>query len=252
MDVLCGGINMKRLFLSGAALLAILFLLAGCDGLRTVRGTGDITSEEREVGDFSAVDLAGIGTVVVDFGDKTALRIEAEKNLLPYLESEVEGDTLVLGIREGVNILPTQGIFYYLTVHDLEDITVSGLGNVDVPRLEGTAAEINVTGGGDINIEELYAKDLDVVISGLGNLNIDGGEVADQEIEITGGGNYNASEMASEVARVTITGLGSAAVWARDVLDATISGGGSVRYTGRPQITENINGLGEVIPISGE
>jgi hypothetical protein len=144
---------MRRYLLSGTGLLAILFLLAGCGGLRTVRGTGDMASEDREVGDFSAVDLAGIGNVLVEFGDKAALRIEAEENLLPYLESKVEGDTLNLGIREGVNIFPTQGIFYYLTVSDLEEITVSGLGNVDVPRLEGTNTAITVSGGGDINIE---------------------------------------------------------------------------------------------------
>jgi hypothetical protein len=243
---------MKRLFLSGLVLLAILLLLAGCDSLRTVRGSGDIASEEREVSGFSAVDLAGIGTVIVDYGDKEALRIEAEDNLLPYLESEVEEGTLILSVREGVNVIPTQAIFYYLTVSDLDEIIVSGLGNVDVPRLEGTTAAINVTGGGDINIEELYAKDLNVQISGLGDLNIDGGEVADQNVDITGGGNYNAQEMASEVARVSISGLGSANVWARDALDASITGGGSVRYTGRPQVTQNISGLGEVAPTGGE
>lgn len=243
---------MKRSFLSGLALLAILALLAGCDSLRTVRGTGDITSIDQEVSGFSAVDLAGVGTVIIDFGDKEALRIEAEDNLIPYLESKVEGDTLTLGMREGVNIVPTQAIFYYLTMRDLEEITVSGLGNIDVPAMEGTQLAINVTGGGDINVEALQAKKLDVLISGLGDLNIGGGEVADQAVNITGGGNYNAREMASEAARVSISGLGSAAVWARDALDASITGGGSVRYTGRPQVTQNISGLGEVAPAGGE
>jgi hypothetical protein len=243
---------MRRYLLSGTGLLAILFLLAGCGGLRTVRGTGDMASEDREVGDFSAVDLAGIGNVLVEFGDKAALRIEAEENLLPYLESKVEGDTLNLGIREGVNIFPTQGIFYYLTVSDLEEITVSGLGNVDVPRLEGTNTAITVSGGGDINIEELYAKDLKILISGVGDLTIGGGEVSDQAITITGGGNYNARELASQAANVSLNGLGSAAVWARDALNASITGGGSVRYIGHPQVTKNITGLGEVVPIDGE
>ena len=243
---------MRRLFLSGFVLLTILFLLAGCDSLRTVRGTGDIASEGREVSDFSAVQLAGIGTVVVDFGEKEMLRIEAEENLLPYLESEVEGGTLTLSIREGVNIIPTQGIFYYLTVSDLDAISVSGLGNIDTPRLEGTQVAINVNGGGEINVDELHAKDLDVLINGLGDLTIGGGEAADQAINISGGGNYKASELASEVTNVSISGLGSADVWARDALDVEISGGGSVNYVGRPQVTQNISGLGEVSPAGGE
>jgi hypothetical protein len=243
---------MKRLVLSGLALLVTFILLSGCDSLRIVRGTGDIAAENREVSGFSAVDLAGVGTVIVDFGDKEALRIEAENNLLPYLESNVEDEILILSVREEVNILPTQAIFYYLTVRDLEEITVSGLGNIDLPRVEGTQLTINVSGGGDINVEELHAKDLDVEISGLGDLSINSGEVAASDILINGGGNYNARKLASEVVDVTITGLGSARVWARDTLSATISGGGSVRYDGHPQVAKEITGLGEVLPAGGE
>jgi hypothetical protein len=242
---------MKRLIMSGMALLAVLVLLAGCDSLRTIRGTGDIASDEREVANFAAVDLAGVGTVIVDFGAREALRIEAEENLMPYLESNVEDGTLTLGIREGVNILPTQGIFYYLTVSDLDEITVSGLGNIDVPRMEVSNVAINVTGGGDINVEELQADRLDVLISGLGDLNIGGGEAAVQSIAITGGGNYNARDLPGDEVSVRISGLGSAAVWAREQLNATISGGGSIRYDGSPRVTTEITGLGEVEPITG-
>lgn len=243
---------MRHYLLGGLALLAALFLLTGCAGLRTIRGTGDIAAETREVSDFSALNLAGIGTVIVTFGDEEALRIEAEDNLLPYLESGVEGGTLTLGIREEANIVPTQGIFYYLTVRDLEEVTISGLGNIDLPQLEGTRVAINVTGGGDINVEELQAEDLEIVISGLGDLTIGAGEVQTTDILISGGGNYNARELASDEVDVQITGLGSANVWARDQLDAAISGGGSVRYVGRPQVTKSISGLGEVEPLGGE
>jgi hypothetical protein len=243
---------MKHFILGGIALLTALFLMAGCDTLRTVRGTGDIAAEEREVSDFSAVDLAGVGTVIIDFGEQEALRIEAEENLLPYLESEVNDGTLTFSVRDEVNILPTQAIFYYLTVRDLEGITVSGLGNIDVPPLETPDLDVSVTGGGDINLEELQAENLNVLISGLGDLNVDGGEVGATNVTISGGGNYNARELASDEVEVSITGLGSAAVWARDQLDASISGGGSVRYAGHPQVTENVSGLGEVEPIGSE
>ena len=90
---------MKRLLLAGFLLLAMVITMCSCGSLRTIRGTGDITSETREVSGFSAVNLAGIGNVVVDYGEQESLRIEAEDNLLPYLESKVEGDTLTLGVR---------------------------------------------------------------------------------------------------------------------------------------------------------
>jgi len=243
---------MKRLFMGGIILLAMVIFGSGCAGLRTIRGTGDMTAEEREVSDFTAVNLAGIGNVVVDYGEREGLRIEAEENLLPYLESTVEGGTLTLGMREGVNLFPTQGVFYYLTVRELDEVRVTGLGNIDVPRLEGTQVEMRISGAGNINVDEVQAKRLDVILSGLGNLTIDGGEVSNSDIQLKGAGSYNASEMASEVVTVDVAGVGSAAVWARDSLDATISGGGSVQYEGRPQVTENITGLGEVKSGGGE
>ena len=243
---------MKRLLVAGLILLAMVIFGSCCEVLRTIRGTGDMTAETREVSDFTAVNLASIGNVIVDYGEREGLRIEAEENLLPYLESEVEAGTLTLGMREGVNLLPTQGIFYYLTVRELDEVRVSGLGNIDVPRLEGTQVEIRISGAGDINVDEVQAKQLDVILSGLGNLNIDGGEVANSDIELKGAGSYNASEMASDVVSVEVAGVGSAAVWARDALDASISGGGSVQYEGRPQVTQNISGLGEVRAAGGE
>jgi len=243
---------MRRLFMGGMVMLAMVIFMSGCDTLRTVRGTGDMTAETRELNSFSAVDLASIGNVIVEYGERESLRIEAEENLLPYLESEIEGGTLKLGHREGINILPTQGIFYYLTVRELDEVRVSGLGNIDVPRLEGTQVEIRLSGAGDINVEEVNTKKLDVLLSGLGNLTIDSGEVANSDIQLKGAGSYNAGNMASEVVTVDVSGMGSAAVWARDSLDATISGGGSVQYEGRPQVTQQITGLGEVRASSGE
>ncbi len=237
---------MKRLFMAGLVLLALALSTSACDALRLVRGTGDMTTEAREVGTFSAVDLAGIGNVIVDYGQEEALRIEAEENLLPYLETEVQGNTLTIGMRKGVNVIPTQGIFYYLTVRELDEVRVSGLGNIDVPFLEGTSVAVRISGGGDINIGEVHAKNFDVDLTGLGNLTIEGGEVANSNVRLTGAGNYNARDLASEVVNVDVTGLGSAGVWARDALDATITGGGSVQYAGRPQVTENVTGLGEV------
>ncbi len=236
---------MKRLFMAGLILLAVLFA-SGCDSLRTIRGTGDITAETREVSDFSAVNLAGIGNVVVEYGAQEGLRIEAEENLLPYLESEVEGDTLTLGIREGVNIVPTQAIFYYLTVRDLDEARVTGLGNIDVPRLEGSTVALKISGGGDIHVDEVQAKRLEVDLSGLGNLNIGGGMAANSDVKLSGAGNYDATGMASEVVSVEVSGLGSASVWAKDALNAKISGGGSVSYAGKPDVTKEITGLGDV------
>lgn len=232
-----------------ALMFILLFgtlFLQGCIGLRTVRGTGDMISEEREVGDFSAIEFSSIGTVLVALGEEESLQVEGEDNLLRYIETEVRDQTLHIEIQNGVNIIPTQSMIFHITAKDLEALAVSGVGNIDAPVVEAGLFAVAISGGGDINIEGLEATQLEVDISGLGNFGIAEGAVESQEIAISGGGNYNAREMTSGEARVNISGLGSATIWVTDRLDVDISGGGSVRYIGNPTVEQNVSGLGRV------
>lgn len=237
---------MKRFW--GTLLLAVIvtLLIQGCIGLRTVRGTGDMTTEDREVSSFTALELATIGNVEIELGNEESLRVEAEDNLIQHIETEVRDNTLRIKNRRNVTILPTQAIFYYVTVKDLDSISVSGLGNVNTPDLQADNFSINISGGGDIEIEALEAERLSVEISGLGDLTIADGEVGLQEVVISGGGNHQTRDMASDEAEVNISGLGSATLWVRNHLDVVISGGGSVRYIGNPDVDQNVSGLGRV------
>lgn len=227
-------------------LVSLSLFMQGCIGLRTVRGSGEMASEQREVSDFKAVAFSGVGTILIELGEDESLRVEGEDNLLQYVETEVSDDTLHIGIRDGVNILPTQSMFFYLTVQEIDELALSGLGNVDAPDLEVGRFSVDISGGGDINLAGLEADELDVSISGLGDLHIDDGAVTEQTISISGGGNYNARYMASDVANLDISGLGSATVWAMEQLDVEISGGGSVRYVGDPTVNEDVSGVGRV------
>jgi len=217
-------------------------------GLGSTRGNGRVVEEDREVRDFDAVALGGIGDLHIEVGDREELRIVAEENLLRYIETHVRGGTLHIETRAGINLRPTESIDYYLTVTDLQGIDVSGLGHVDAPALEARSFRVEISGAGNIEMDELNADRLDVAVSGLGSLDIDGGYVERQDIDISGSGSYSAKRLESRDATVEISGLGSATVWATDRLDAEISGSGSVHYVGSPNINQSVSGLGSVRP----
>jgi hypothetical protein len=237
---------MNRLLSIGIVILAVV--LAGCTlvGAQTVRGSGQIETQERAVNPFTRIDFAGLGNLEIELGDRQALRIEAEKNLLPYLETDVLDGTLRIAIQQNINLQPSQDIIFYVTVPSLEAISVSGLGRVRGPELEANRFTIDISGGGDIVIAGLQANQLNVNMDGLGNLEFDNGQVQEQTIEISGGGNYLARDLASSVADISISGLGNAVVQVVDRLDVTVSGSGLVQYIGNPQVTEDISGLGRV------
>jgi hypothetical protein len=255
----------KRALIVGL-LLVMAMSSTGCLGIRTVSGSGKVIEEEREVSGFTGVELATIGNLTIELGERESLHIEAEDNLMQYLEAEVRGETLIIGSRENVNLIPTRGVYFTLTVKELDTVTISGLGNVEIPDLEAPrfsveisgggnvdtedldvgTLEVDISGGGDVDVEGLEGEVLTVVISGLGDLHIEEGEVKEQEILISGGGNYRARGMESADAEVRLSGLGSATVRVHDNLKVTISGGGSVEYIGSPTVEQDISGLGHV------
>jgi hypothetical protein len=214
------------------------------------RGSGTVVSEEREIGELTEVELQSFGSVHIKQGERESLRIEAEDNLLRYIETEVRGGKLVIRHRRGTRLVNTMPIDYYVTVRALNAISVSGAGNVDAPELKTERFAVRLSGAGNVQIEGLEAEQLKATISGAGGLAIEGGDIQEQEVIISGAGDYRARDLKSREATVRLSGMGSATVHARDRLDVTISGAGSVQYVGDPEVEQQVTGLGRVRRIS--
>lgn len=253
--------------------LAVVLSTLGCrvgtvyiGGHGTVRGSGKVVEQQRDVSDFTGVELATLGNLIIELGDEEELRIEAEDNLLRYIETEVHDGTLKIGHRHNFTPVPTESIYFYLTVKEMDTISVSGAGNVEVPDLEVAefslnisgagdvdmedlrtdVLKVNISGGGNVDMEDLNADVLEVNISGAGGLYIEGGEVEEQEITISGAGNYKARGLESAEADVRVPGLGSTTIRVRDHLEVHISGAGSVKYVGSPTVEEEVSGVGSI------
>ena len=88
---------MKRIIL--ICLLTLLSFTSGCVlPLKTTRviGSGNVISEVRSVSKFDSISLIGIGTLIVEQGNRESLEIIAEDNIIEYLQSKVVGKNLRL------------------------------------------------------------------------------------------------------------------------------------------------------------
>jgi hypothetical protein len=231
-------------------LILTVLVLSACrlPFVDVVRGSGDLVTESRAVSGFNEVRLDGAGRLVITQGESETLEIEAEDNIIDELNSEVSGQTLVLGFQERflrTSILPTRNITYTLTVTDLTSITFNGAGELEMDSLDTPALELVINGAGQINLDDLMADSLTVQISGTGTVNI-GGQVTSQSVNIDGAGNYSAEDLQTETTEVDINGLGNGTVWATQTLSITINGGGSLNYYGSPNVTQEINGVGDI------
>ncbi len=234
---------------------------------RAVRGSGNVIEETRAVNGVSGVNLATIGHLIIEVGDTESLRIEAEDNLLEYLETEVFNGELRIQTQSNLNMRTTQPVNYYLTVTDLDrisifssgdiqaphlqaerfSITVASSGNLKMGDLKADALDVQIFSSGDVTVGALNANTLEINISSSGNLHIAGGEVKTQNITINSSGKYTAQDLASEEAQVRINSSGSATIRVRNHLNAQLKSSGDLRYFGNPAVDAMTNSSGDVI-----
>ncbi len=232
---------------SSATALALIVGLAGCvnySGYRTVSGSGHIVKETRNVAGFAHVSVGGSGKLTIQQGDEESLTIEADDNLLPFIESAVSGGDLRLGPHD-VNIRPTRTILYNLKVKNLNALYLSGSLEAEAPQVKTDKFSLQVSGSGKVDIGKLEAGKLDIQVSGSGNIGI-AGQVTEQHIGISGSGSYRAADLQSQHASADISGSGSLVLWATDSLSAHVSGSGEIDYYGNPQIDAQTSGSGRV------
>lgn len=208
------------LIIMGMAISACTFTISYDEG------SGVVVNETRKVSGFDEVSFTGIGTLYITMGEEELLEIEAEDNIMPRILTQVRGNRLEIGFdtdRWERLIRPTEPIRFFLTVRSLEELNLSGLG--------------------DVQLEEIELERLAITLSGAGRVEASG-EVGYQEINVTGAGTYNGEDLLSERTDVNLSGAGSATVWVTEFLDVNISGLGNVRYYGDPEVRETVTGLG--------
>lgn len=225
-------------------LLPAILALTACNA--AVRGSGNLVSESREVSGFDRIDLSAAGDVIIVQGEGETLTIETDDNVMEHVEAVVRGGTLNLGFKPGYSLIDPTRLTFTVGVDDLRGLEVSGSGDVEMEQLVTDRLAIDVSGSGNIRIGNLAADRMTMGISGSGDVDL-AGEVASQNIDISGSGEYQAGDLASESIKIDVSGSGTATLWATESLDSSVSGSGTISYYGRPAVNSSSSGSGEII-----
>ncbi len=219
-----------------------------CSREATVRpmASGNVLTESRNVGPFSEIVLQGLGEVMIQQGDSTSLEIKADENFIAFIDSRVDGDQLILAIREEVCILQSElEIQYHITVSDLTLLHIIGAGVVQTHQLEVDKLRIQLDGSAAINLSGLQLDTLVTDLNGTGMVQVSG--IANNQIvNLNGVGQYQAGNLKSLSAEVKLNGTGSLEVWALSDLQVEVNGLGNVGYYGTPELRTTNTGWGEI------
>jgi hypothetical protein len=237
--------KMKKLTYPLLVLLLVALVTSACT-INFTTGSGKLKTETRNVTGFNGVQFAGLGELKISQGTTEGLTIDGEDNILPKIITEVRSGVLYIGFERDNwqdMVQPTKNLVFTLRVKNMNNLDLSGLGNVTMPKLNAEDLSIKVSGAGGVKIDALAARNVTVTMSGAGNVDL-AGKITSQTITLSGLGNYSGGDLESSSATVTLSGAGGAKVWPKETLTVKIGGAGSVSYYGSPKITKDVSGLG--------
>lgn len=203
-----------------------LFIITGCSSDDDVRGSGNLTSEIRELSSFSAIDNEGVIDLVILVGEAQSVEIIGDDNVLRYVETRVEDNELKIRLEDGRNYnnIDLEAI---ISLPSLRRLRNEGVSQVQIN---------NVNSGSSFEVEN----------EGSGNIRISG--VATRfELENQGSGDIMAFGLSTQTSKVDLEGSGDVELSCSDLLEVEIEGSGNVYYRGSPEIISEIQGSGTVI-----
>jgi len=220
----------------------------GFDTGGSIRGSGKVVTQTRQVADFTSVSVDYPAEVVIQQGTTPSATVEAEDNVQPQLDLRVSGGVLHINNREqsySRRVNPTKTVRITLTVKDLNSLDLPSAGTVSVNGLQTTVLNVSVSGAGSVNLSKLDVQSLIVDLSGAGSINADG-KATDLTMDLSGIGSFKGANLAVMTANVDMSGVGSATLWVQADLSADVSGTGSISYYGSPSVRQDISGLGSI------
>lgn len=229
-------------------ILAISVIVSSCNfmGYHRIHGNGHVITEERALARVEKIKLSGVLDMELSPAPATSVKIEADENVLPYVITRMEDGFLVVRMRDHILLSDAHPIKVYVTTPRLEEVHLSGSGNITGKgRFTGAdRLKAKVSGIGNI-VMEVNTPEVDATINGSGSITLSG-ETRNEEIQISGIGDFHGDGLKAETAKVKISGSGNARLYADKSLDARIAGIGSVYYKGNPAISQKISGSGSI------
>ena len=206
-------------------LILLVIVGAACKhGMHSgVRGSGKRVVQKREVQPFNSIATEGAFNIEVVCQKDLGLEIEGDDNILEMVSTDVSNN--VLRLKNLKNYSVSEPIEIRISAPNIEGLTVSGAGKIDISGLKNDKFEIDSNGAPQIKVS--------------GSTNV-------VDIDSNGAGKIDTHNLRAEKGVVDSKGVSKIDVDVRNQLDVTISGPSTVTYQGDPSINKTIHGPGKL------
>jgi len=214
-----------------------------------IKGTGDVSSETRDLGSFDSISLSGGFKVLVRQGAQSRVEVKTDRNLHSYIETRVvdgkKGRTLEIAPKRGYEVQGSVRPEIVLDMAQLRSIAVGGSGDVRVEAMKSPDVDASIAGSGDVLFVDLSSDRLGLKVAGSGTVTAHG-RASNLSLSIAGSGDVRARGLLADDVKASIAGSGDAEVNASKTLKISIAGSGDIAYLGSPEVSTSVAGSGRV------
>jgi len=199
-----------------------------------IRGNGNVISKEiSSTADFTDIKVCCAIKVEVAQGPTTSIRVEGDENLLPYLITEVSGNTLDIYIQKGIGIKTDNGLHVYVTMPDLREIEANSASKLKTTTtFTGTELDIDCSSAAKVFVD-FSGQEVNVDVNSAGVVEMEG-KLQDIDLAASSAGKIDAFECRANRGKADVNSAASIRLHVTEQLDAEASSGGSIRYRGTP------------------
>ena len=193
-----------------------------------MKPSGNVITEKREVGDFSAVQVSGIFKVEIVAQKDFAVEVESDDNLLPFIKTEVNDGVLTIRKKKKFSISSFRSFKATIRISapNIERLKVSGVTKTSLANLKGESLEIDMSGASKIEVD---------------------GNVSDLKVDMNGASKLDAKNLKASTVTVDGSGASKAYVSTSGKLSSDLSGASRVKYYGEPsEISKKTSGAASI------
>ncbi|MBC3540735.1 head GIN domain-containing protein [Rufibacter sediminis] len=235
---------MKKTFAQFLLLFALIGLVSQVQA-QGVQGNGIIKTEARSVSAFKGLRVSGGFEVVLTQGATPSLKLEAEENILPLIESRVENGILVVKTKNN-SIKNAKRLKAYVTVRDLQTLELAGgIKLTSTNAITGSTLKLDFAGGINATMV-VQVKQLEAELAGGTKVTLSG-SAPKVRLDLAGATNLKALDLKTDYLSIDAAGASNAEVNVAKELNVDAAGIVNIGYKGSPKISHN--GMGKVKPI---
>lgn len=211
-------------------LFAVLLAFTAC-GVEV--GSGRRITEARAIdAAFTRVSIHSGISAQVGIGP-VAVSVTSDENLVPLMETFVDGETLVVRVRPGMVVSTGLGLRAAVVTPALQGLEATGGSHVVASATPALEFPANASGGSVVTLDGLDCSQLNLEASGGSRFTLSGAAISVRALA-SGASRIEADAVPAQ--QVTLEGSGGSQLFLRASRSATgnLSGGSQATITGNP------------------